>query len=112
MALFRRLRRGRDTAEAEEPAPEAEMESPPTAPEGPTPESVEPTPEAPVSPVEPLPSAPATVEPSSAPPPLPQRTTVSPAHSGAEKGPFASCFVCGTPLEAGTCPTCRMTWME
>ncbi len=26
--------------------------------------------------------------------------------------PLSQCFVCGTPLEAGTCSKCRMTWIE
>ncbi len=44
--------------------------------------------------------------------PLPERTVEPIAISAPAPGAFARCFLCSSPLEGSTCPTCKMTWVE
>jgi hypothetical protein len=102
MGLFRRFRRDKDAAtETEKPAG--------TEPDNPSEES---TPVAPVSPNVPPATAPATAGPARIPPPLPDRPAESSASAPLSSEALTKCFVCGTPLDGQTCPTCRMTWVE
>ena len=94
MAFFHRRSRGKDDAEGE-PA-RAEPKENPSVPAG--------------RDAPPAPSA-STPPPSTSPPPLPQRSPgPSPSAPGAEK--FTTCFVCGSALDAGACPKCKVTWVE
>jgi hypothetical protein len=105
MLLFRRFRR-----EKEEPPETSEA-----VPTEPAPAAEEPLDIAP-TPVETSPksgtSDPEVSGPARIPPPLPDR----PAEPSPSAAPVldarSKCFVCGTPLEGRTCPTCRMTWVE
>ncbi|MGI0130387.1 MAG: hypothetical protein ACREEC_09600, partial [Thermoplasmata archaeon] len=47
-----------------------------------------------------------------APPPLPERVPPMTDPLPIVPRPLSQCFVCGSVLEAGSCPHCRMTWIE
>ncbi len=46
-----------------------------------------------------------------APPPLPRRAPESVGPAGAS-GDFTRCFVCGSTLDGGACPVCKIAWVE
>jgi hypothetical protein len=71
---------------------------------------VPPTEPAPVAPVAPTPTPPA--RPATAPPPLPDPAPRPEGPASIVPAPRAYCFVCGSALDEGRCPTCRMTWVE
>lgn len=97
--LFRR-RRPKSDDEGAEPGP------PPAVPSSREPEPVEPGPASPAPVAEtPAPAPPLLPPPLPAPPP-------SRADPGARAGVFQRCFVCQSPLDHGTCPKCRLTWVE
>ncbi len=78
--------------------------APPPAPSAPAPPPVPPSP-APA--VTRAPAPPKRLE-----PPLPRPDALDPVNS-VPPGTRSSCFLCGTPLEAGgRCPGCQMTWVE
>jgi type IV secretory pathway VirB10-like protein len=60
----------------------------------------------------PAPEAPLPPPPASGPPPLPDRAPTPPVAEAAERSRYGICFVCGTPLEGRSCPTCKMSWVE
>ncbi len=99
---------GEDPVPVAEPLPEPPSPPSPGLP-GPSPiadPALAAAPEAP--PAEravPVPIAPASV------PPLPRRDDTEPVPSAAPTLP-TSCFLCGSRLEGGYCPVCRMKWVE
>jgi len=98
MLLFRRRPRDKE-APAEE------------APAGPAPEAPPAAPATPGTTAKPAGAEPAGAPRPGAPPPLPRR--VPGAAADVESGErSARCFVCGSPLNAGACPVCRITWVE
>jgi len=102
MSLFRRFRRDK------EDAPEPEK----AAPEEPSPSSEE-NPSTSIMAVEPATApSPATAPAARIPPPLPDRPAETKSPAALLLDARAKCFVCGTPLDGHTCPTCRMTWVE
>jgi len=105
MALFRRFRREKEEApETEEPSPTEPAPDTEAPAETPSVPAVEESP-----PVKTVPEVPG---PGRIPPPLPDRPTEPSAPAAAPLDARSKCFVCGTPLEGRTCPTCRMTWVE
>jgi hypothetical protein len=97
--LFRRRRPKSDDDGAEPTPPQAEPSPPAPAPPAPAVASPVPPPEAP-------PPTPPTL-----PPPLPAPPPSRP-DPARRVGVFQRCFVCRTLLDNGTCPKCRMTWVE
>jgi len=47
-----------------------------------------------------------------APPPLPEPPAPVAGPAPIVPRPKSQCFVCGSPLQEGQCPKCRMTWVE
>ncbi len=91
MGLFRR--KGRDREGATDPS------------------SGELAPAAAAPPAERSGSTPAPVAlPQGSPPPLPRRGPAERSRAPTER--FARCFVCGSPLDAGRCPQCRIAWVD
>jgi len=72
----------------------------------PTPEEAA-APEGPAGPAHALPTRPPT-----APPPLPDPAPKLEGPAPIVPAPKAYCFVCGTALDGGRCPTCQITWVE
>jgi hypothetical protein len=95
MALFRRKRGEKEEA--------AERPGAPGTTSSPSEEATRPDPHGG--------SAPLSVPPSGSPPPLPQPPPGS-SPTGASAQKFARCFVCGSTLDSGTCPQCKIAWVE
>jgi hypothetical protein len=90
----------------EEPEPTVPpTDGAPEAPAPPAPPPVDPLPEVPALGIEPP------AEPPSAPPPLPERDDAAYSTTSAPSA-STTCFICGSRLESGRCPTCQMTWIE
>jgi hypothetical protein len=100
MLLFRRRPRDKD-GPTDEPA-DGRAASAPATGEPSVPPATGPTPPPAAAPP---PSGPA------APPPLPQGPPGA-GSSGEAEAKFPRCFVCRSPLEAGACPVCKITWVE
>ncbi|HEV2318054.1 MAG TPA: hypothetical protein VGV89_10865 [Thermoplasmata archaeon] len=108
---------------AEEAATPAPLDLDET-PEAPAPSAPTPMPEEPESPsppqpppadLPPIPTGVGVVSPPEesrpTPPPLPERDESNYVPVSAP-GASTTCFLCGSRLDAGRCPTCQMTWVE
>ncbi|HTW39998.1 MAG TPA: hypothetical protein VMF04_03990 [Thermoplasmata archaeon] len=117
MSFFRRRRKEKEVAPKQETLDEPAAKSPEVVPsDAPAPETApvaEAAESAASAPAAPAPAAPVPEPlPTPVPPPLPEKVAPPADPLPIAPRPLSQCFVCGTSLEGGFCPKCRIHWVE